>query len=134
MPELGAGRELDLAIAVQILGWRWIDRGGRAPVLTDPELLALYVPEYVESHTVIHDGDAPDRLPRYSKHIEAAWEVVRALDQRGKAFSIERRRRDSLSENVPATWLANFWAPLGVGESESAPHAICLAALKAVGA
>lgn len=72
-----------------------------------------------------------DEPQHYSTDMRAAWAVVTALDERGKSFSIERRRRDSLSENVPATWLANFWAPLGVGESVSAPHAICLAALGA---
>lgn len=58
-----------------------------------------------------------------SRDIRAAWEVVEKL-QGGLRFEL-RRRPDG-----------GFWAYFGEelsAEADTAPHAICLAALKAVG-
>lgn len=65
-------------------------------------------------------------IPHYSTNIAAAWEVV----ERFSYFTITQSKLDK------ELYHAEFKGRLGeffIAEGESAPHAICLAALKAVG-
>lgn len=71
-------------------------------------------------------------LPRYSRHIEAAWEVVECMNAKGfDDFSVERTGHE---------WDAYFMkfnetmekAKEGRGASKNPAHAICLAALEAI--
>ena len=109
-----AGRELDALVAEKVMGWKSVDRadekdGGDFYGVT------------------IRDGlTAVYRVPLYSVDIAAAWEVVEKCS--GPSFWIERH---------PNAWQVCFYE-LGdshakTGLASSAPWAICLAALKAVG-
>jgi hypothetical protein len=67
-------------------------------------------------------------LPPYSTDIGAAWEVVEKIWDGGRGMSWR------VVDDVPPTVCAEFWEGdheyEGIGQS--APHAICLAALAAV--
>lgn len=99
------GRELDALIAEEVMGWRIFPDGPNG-----------------EMHTIdanqceCHEYD----IPHYSTDIAAAWKVVEKLSQIGSVFKDENP----------------FWGcALASGEiiqGVSAPHAICLASLKAV--
>jgi hypothetical protein len=78
------------------------------------------------------DNGRPHWLPHYSTSIAAAWEVVENLrHDLAASFNID--------VEGPSDWVAKFtwtiedyWCR-GVGRSDSAPTAICLAALKSKG-
>lgn len=106
------GRELDALVAEKVMGWRWFtDEFNPRPVLVPPGM------------------PRQSALPSFSTDIAAAWEVVERL----------RGMEPELSWNDEARcWIVGFWkgpsAPSTIhGSSDSAPNAICLAALKAVG-
>jgi hypothetical protein len=114
-----AGRELDAMVAEKVMGLETGASGDNAWILGD----ALYV---------IDDGHAAV-LPHYSTDIAAAWLVVEKM--RADGWHFELSDRDAVDEQP-------FWVEFATKEYErggqswqaAAPHAICLAALKAVGA
>lgn len=71
----------------------------------------------------------PNSCPRYSTDIAAAWEVVEKLNLLSK-FSLERFEDRYRIVEYAGGYDNNFTF---ISEAETAPHAICLAALKAVG-
>ena len=81
-------------------------------------------------------------VPRYSTSIAAAWEVVeklRAMNSTLELYSPGALVNDEMGIHA-VEWQATFksweepWGPHGPSvEAQTAPHAICLAALKAVG-
>ena len=97
-----AGREMDALIAVAI-GW----------VIEDVTAISPSGSKWARN---VHGDDA--WLPYYSTDIAAAWEVV-----------VEFNNECTLN-NVHGIWGVHFHG--GVGESKSAPLAICRAALLAV--
>lgn len=116
------GRELDALIAEKVMGCRpEADTSGDGPVCGCID----------RSHS-----DKLGWLKEYSTDIAAAWEVVEKLRSPSKMF-FEIRFEDKC-------WSAQFYTAkasvelvrrwYGTGLLDSAPHAICLAALKAVGA
>jgi hypothetical protein len=100
------GRELDALIAEKVMG-----------KVDDAASLRLALEEGMEYGAV----------PRYSADIAAAWEVVKRLGEgdfileRWPEFKDDRRWRSSFGRGVDFSY------------SSTASHAICLAALKAVG-
>jgi hypothetical protein len=86
-----------------------------------------YIPTWkqwlIENSTVVMD------YPRYSSDIEYAWEVVEKLSKDG--FDFQVRRENNGKYNVEFT--KDFFYTFGFAESETAPLAICIAALKSVG-
>ncbi len=97
-----AGRELDKLIAEKVMG----------------------------KHTVGMD------LPPYSTYIVAAWEVVIAMEKAAMKFALGNNTIGTSGASVgyDSPW-ACFGVVGGVAEftmGESIPHAICLAALKAL--
>jgi len=108
MNETKAGRELDRAIAEKVMG--------RKVTWDAPDVLLPGPP----------DNDAPN----YSTSIDAAWEVVEKL----------RPEFDVVLECVTSEFNCHINKPGRVGtpdhnhvRADTAPMAICLAALKAVG-
>jgi hypothetical protein len=96
-------RERDALVAVNVMGWEVV-RGTVVP------------PGY--------ESWSKPEVPSYTTDISAAWEVVEKMDE-----WIVQRARDG-----------DYWVTVRFGESwylsgwvKSAPEAICLAALKAVG-
>ena len=134
---LKPGWELDALIAEKVFGWR---RAVGLPVI-------LYPPD-----------ENTDDFPRYSRDLDAAWLVVDKLLQ---MFLVEKRIANSVSPTRPEPSTAfsvsyemaserEFSKEVLTGpyvslmvhrigllkvieKGESVPHAICLAALAAVG-
>lgn len=139
MPGLEAGRELDALVAEKIFGSLW-----RAYRSDDEEksVIRLFAPsraDYCEeiqyknqwgTSSGFYPTDYPD-LPAYSTDIAAAWEVVEKV---GTGWLYLSLLQDS--DKVAGYWRAAFHrlkeTPQLV-DADTAPLAICLAALKAVG-
>lgn len=108
-----AGRELDALVAEKVIGWQihqpnW----GCPPAVRRPGgAISLYLPEAV---------------PHYSTSIAAVWEVMEALRQRGVHLRVSSAYRGYEVQR----WERDQWCSTEYGET--APLAICLAALKAV--
>jgi hypothetical protein len=121
---MNAGREMDALVAEKVMGW--------TRVVGQNEL--------GEEYTEIRDAQGEtmgwawgepelaevDAVPRYSTDIAEAW---RALEKLGGTFDLAYLADVSL-------WQACFsdTDPIGEAMADTAPLAICLAALKAVGA
>jgi hypothetical protein len=123
------GRELDALVAEKVMGWIWVKRTdlNRTPehpgftpwtrYLTNLPLAEWQVPTD-ESLPI----DYPFSLPEYSTDIAAAWEAVEKLLNLFQGVY----RRD-------ATWIACFDnGNRQYAYADTAPHAICLAALKTI--
>lgn len=117
MLKLEPGRELDALVATKVMGWKkalgsWV--GGVVPLQT-------------EDGYVFQSEFCP------SVNIEDAWEVVEKVCEGGRRVEISTEGRD--------TTVSLLWAQKETGEigllfgvrGRTVPHAICLAALKAVG-
>jgi hypothetical protein len=72
-------------------------------------------------------------LPYFSTDIECAWRVVEEFTRAGKCVSIDYRTTSARRPETPPYWIQIF-PPHACAGAETAPHAICLAALKAAGA
>jgi len=105
------GRELDALVAEKVMGWIKRPKGaGTAHLWISSDKQAFHESE----------------LPAYSTDIAAAWQVVEKLTRRDDKlfFTLET----PISGSAWECWFSGEWA-----EGETASHAICLAALKAVG-
>ena len=103
------GRELDALVAEKVMEWK-VD----------------YIPRF--GAAVLVGGLSGIACPPYSTDIGAAWEVVEKVPY---ALCLMR---------VDGKWRAQFWEfgkytsrPQGEADAPTAPHAICLAALRALG-
>lgn len=104
--ELKPGRELDALIAEKVFGDK--------PIRTDCEVYNR------------HGG----WLRPYSSSIEAAWEVVEKMTAR-PGFELDCQITPAKGPGGLG-WYCNFGDSRHGEYGETAPHAICLAALKAV--
>jgi hypothetical protein len=122
MDGMKAGPELDALVAERVMGWTIYSNDRK------------YQQGWSE-----HSEGTPMDIPSYSTDIAAAWEVVERvnfLDKYSRDFLLQREcidvdpyrwvwfawfRKDGVDENVDTS-----------ARCETAPHAICLAALKAV--
>lgn len=66
-------------------------------------------------------------LPQYSKHIASAWLVVEKLRSTSLAMGL------AVGTNYDNKWFVADYGGAKLSAGDTAPHAICLAALKAVG-
>lgn len=127
-----AGRELDALIAEKVMGW---ERGENwlIPPVGTPMRDNNWAAEWDEK-------GRPHWLPRYSQDIEAAWQVVEKLRKdweylfinAGNGWGVECRTEHvdiSPSNDITYQWTEST----GNIHGDTAPLAICLAALKAVG-
>lgn len=125
MGRLDPGPELDALVAEKVMG-----RPGR---FVDAVRING---EWREARTWLPEGWEPDDPPKgstaghmpssYSTDIHAAWEVVEKLGPRG--FGLLRL------QGPGNAYMAGFRADTVEGQIyATAPHAICLAALKACG-
>lgn len=118
------GRELDALIAEKVMGLANIEQGANAfgkPTVTSQ----------------LRDGfvvGIKGAIPHYSTDIAAAWEVLENIIRKGpfrEKFALEWMPHPNLEQS--------YWAVFStinscIATSKTAPHAICLAALKAGGA
>lgn len=115
MEDLKPGRELDALIAEKVMGWKfnpgkvWIRPGGPAPF----------------------EDVYKTQPPEYSTDISAAWEVVKKLKHLHPQISYcDTTCQWTLRFNNINKEISEF---SDIDGDSTAPHAICLAALKAVG-
>lgn len=104
------GRELDALIAEKVMGWR---------MLPDNE-------HFKTSQGWGPEGQSLAHCPRYSTDIAAAWEVVSKIKKAHWNFVLTCHHGEwtvKLNHQTEGD---------DISEAESAPYAICLAALKAV--
>lgn len=116
-----AGRELDALVAEKVMGWIgpivWIeDEMGCDPYMFPPGV-------------IVSERDNDRMVPVYSTGIAAAWMVVDRMEERGWMARISREM---------GSWNCRFVRPEDTAgyvfdEDATAPLAICLAALRAVG-
>lgn len=121
-----AGRELDAQIAKEVMGW--VSRG-------EHPLLGVMV---------YATGTSDTLLPHFSTDMDSAWSVVEKMRERNAAFVLGS---NGCSSQVSAWFIDGTWALgyqqnrvpehgdphlLGAATAETAPLAICLAALKAI--
>lgn len=112
MPELKPGRELDALIAEKVMG------------LTLKPMPLSQADGSVKEELTFWDGPRLLRLPPYSTRIAAAWEVVEKI-KANHALTIH-------AESLSGGWLLHIDRDIKIGGA-TAPHVICLAALKAIG-
>ena len=132
-----AGRELDALVAEKVMGWRWVQVPKDCDGLNEGRCLAP-VGLDEKNHQWTPKGKISEYSgPRYSTDIAAAWEVVEKLCLSVCASA------PGLGGKPASYWVgfadmsgrflvADLNNPSVVCE-ETAPLAICLAALKAVG-
>ena len=111
--DLKPGRELDALIAEKIFGWS-LD-----PNRASDDICWLMPPG---------GWHVAKSVPQYSTDIAAAMEVVEKLSEYGWHFSLTRTADGSVVAFFHKDWFRRNEKLI-----ETAPHAICLAALKAVG-
>lgn len=114
------GKSLDALIAEKVMGLKirgGVDTGG----YPDYEYLAG-----VDNEEDFGPGEWWRPVPPYSHRIEAAWTVVEKIRISGIHMFMDNTR----TYRVHAT---NGGKIDVIVDAETAPHAICLAALKAVG-
>lgn len=104
-----AGHELDILVANKVFGWEY------------DEFLAMF---YTKDETVC--------IPRHSNfrpstNIADAWKVVE------KIHATDNTWLHLAFDESESFWLARFSDRLNFIQKETAPLAICLAALKALG-
>ncbi len=117
-----AGRELDALVAEKVMGWKvlshWDADGGI-------------------KHLVDHNQCEvrPAEFKPYSTDISAAWEVVEKLQSEGFHACVHRyvQKNPHWGAQFDKEDLDVICGPTQ-GAAPTAPHAICLAALKTVGA
>lgn len=108
---MNPGRELDALVAEKVMG--------------------IAIPEGADTQYLETCMD----LPYYSTDIAAAWEVVEKLFQSGFDLYLETFKDDEDKPQCRVSFQAIDNQDKGSGPiyADTAPHAICLAALKAVG-
>lgn len=126
-----AGRELDALVAEKVMGWSRFVQADNTYI----GLSVIYGWNDAQGRYKGMDGN----VSHYSTDIAAAWTVVEAMRQRDYEFELFRRHRNHLGKPDP-TWTKTQAIFRAEGRNrhyssvQSADaHAICLAALEAVG-
>ena len=98
-----------------------------------PELDALVAEHVIEFAGIDYSSDKGGwQIPPYSTNIASAWEVVEKMEK-GVPLKMLMRLQSYKREGVEG-FICEFNFPNGFSANgESAPHAICLASLKAIG-
>jgi hypothetical protein len=115
MQTLGAGRDLDREIAEKVMGWEWTELDWANP-----------------EHRHLVPGGIPQQItvPHYSSDIAAAFAVLSAVSAKGYQWALAN------SEEGFDVWIGRKAVDDLVAfpdvRAETAPLAICLAALKAM--
>jgi len=111
-----AGRELDVLIAEHVMGLEpWLGKPG-----------AFHAPIVLP-----HDTPKPCLPPAYSTDIAAAFSVLMAFPKTHKGIFHTQRRSNGWTLGQPLEWQCTIGATNKVS-ADTAPLAICRAALKAV--
>lgn len=124
---LQPGLGLDELIARRVFGWDWLDDAilNRFRQVVDCRVEVHHNEPWGWTRIKRHIGK---QLPFYSTDIDAAWSVVEALGLHVGPYSLS-------SEGEITSWFAankHDWndEQIAIEVSTTAPHAICLVALK----
>jgi hypothetical protein len=126
---LVAGHELDALVAERVMGWKWCDVRLRGSTNTVRVLLPPRDGYWRQDGAHDERDFARAAPPFYSTEIRAAWEVVEALNERG--FGVEVFRYGK-AEGLEREWFVSIGDT--EADADTAPLAICRAALKALDA
>lgn len=146
---LQAGRELDALIAEKVMGWQAHHRQDKC----DGVYIIRCGSCGGDGHANCYGGgqgsiqslceDVPcgdeASLPPYTEEIAAAWQVAEKLRKRAFLFALWNKGHGFVacfSSDDPVYWLEGIEsgpASVDTVQADTAPLAICLAALKAVG-
>lgn len=124
---MNAGEELNKLVAEHVMGWHWkVNARGAAGWATERnEALVTDITQW--SGFWVYP-----MTPSFSEDIDAAWAVVNNLNARGWRVEIFSTARSGVDVQV-----SKWGGPHHEGDyaewAETAPHAICRAALRAVG-
>lgn len=110
------GRELDALVAEKVMGWRVGERFDGDWYLMEPASGGM------------GGNPVPMRLEHYSTDIAAAWQLVEKVGT-GWLYLTLTQDSDRTSDYWRAAFHRRTDAPDAVN-GDTAPHAICLAALK----
>jgi hypothetical protein len=128
-----AGPEMDALVAEKMLGWRWMIAAADG-IDSEPHSAWLMRPESVNAYWIparpVDDYARPDADP-FSTEIAAAWQVVEHLHHQGVDWTI-----DQCMTGEATGWTVQTWRGSSIASdawADTAPLAICLAGLKAVG-
>lgn len=132
-----AGRELDYLIASKVFGAKVFPRRDTSRpsyALRYKANIALSQPCCAPMDSRM-DGEDYYDIPNYSTDIKDAIEVFLKMNQHGIPARISNEGTYISNEGIDKSqWCANFMdGSYGNKYSEELPHAICLAALKAMG-
>ena len=122
MTEYKAVCARDALIAEKVMGAYWTERKNVCRILWNAEGAEMIMEEWYEKDWV----PSISPLPEYSTQIADAWLVVEKLRKLALHFNLQN--------DFAGTWFAEFFQQgfhYGV-IADTAPLAICLAALKAV--
>lgn len=134
---MDAGRELDALVAERVMGYQWWHREGLRNHLLSPDAAQWagsldMKPGAAETDKAFYNG-----APPYSTDIAAAWEVIERMTAQGwhyeiggPAASTPHWARFGRGDYDPHN---DEWDEQHIGMGSAAPHAICLAALRAIG-
>lgn len=136
-----AGREMDARVAEKVMGWkrvRWCDWQ------TDTRTSFTYswhdavTGKMTELAEDCDDYYNPKGSWSPSTDIEAAWEVVTALERKSLFLTLSRNQIPNDANGQQSKWDVLLWdngkQVAHNATADTAPLAICKAALKAVGA
>lgn len=127
------GRELDVLVAEKVMGWKWPE--GRCPVCGWP---------YADSQErgCLPGGcsqrprpliPASINYPRYSTRIEDAWKVMEWIWEQDESANAYLNKLDGQYFIEEHRERLGEHSVREIAYADSAPHTICLAALKVAG-
>ena len=125
------GRRLDALVAEKVMGWLWVTEDAEqpeaVPYLRDGKG-GVYYPTVAAEFPKL--PTAGGNIPPYSTDIGAAWEVLEKMRAQLPGKEIMLYHLDGWG--VGSLCQAPSTIEIGehYGEAETAPHAICLAALQ----
>ena len=122
--ELPAGRELDALVAEKVMGWVQVRKQSIANAFGQHVM-----DDYVGQPSI--GVTQPVLVPRYSSMIQEAWKVADHLRTRSQFVAV----LSGMGPQGVQPWICKINRDGGFLEerADTAPVAICLAALKAVG-
>lgn len=132
-----AGRELDALVAEKVMGWKPPDDIETLRFFDERYRNSAFNPVSQNEFWLGFNEDGSRclmRLPYYSTDIAAAWEILEHFRLQDKGLLIEADKRGYTVTNAN-DFMLRGWDAGQVFEinAATAPLAICLAALKAVG-
>lgn len=117
---MNPGRDLDALVAEKVMGWSELKTG-------------LIVETGWDLYGKDSTGDGDFLVPEYSTDIAAAWDITEKM--RHIKCKQDKFATFTVMQTEEGYWAGYTWHEVSYDDASghTAPHAICLAALKAVG-